>query len=115
MGWWVYLENAETGAVLDVALHSEGGTRALGGTTEASVSVTWNYSPYFSLSFPGGLRWMNDKAAADTIAHLESAVASLGTVQDADYWKATPGNAGYILSVLLGWAKQHPNGVWRVH
>jgi hypothetical protein len=30
------------------------------------------------------------------------------------YWKATPGNAGHALSILLEWAKIAPHGVWRV-
>ncbi len=28
------------------------------------------------------------------------------------YWKATPGNAGHVLNVLLEWARQHPDAVW---
>jgi hypothetical protein len=31
------------------------------------------------------------------------------------YWKATPGNAGFILVTMLWWATQKPNGVWCIH
>lgn len=31
------------------------------------------------------------------------------------YWRSTPGNAGYILSVMLLWANQQPDGVWHVN
>ena len=29
------------------------------------------------------------------------------------YWMSTPGNAGYALSILLSWAKQHPEATWK--
>ena len=57
---------------------------------------------------------MHKKTARDTTARLERAVETLGTQRDDDYWKPTPGNAGYALSILLKWARQHPNGVWIV-
>jgi len=39
---------------------------------------------------------------------LQKAISLLGTERDPDYWKATEGNAGYALSILLGWARLHP-------
>lgn len=39
----------------------------------------------------------------------------LGILYDTGgYWKSTPGNAGYMLNILLSWAKQHPNARWSV-
>ena len=43
---------------------------------------------------------------------VEVAVNQLGTSTDSDYWKATPGNAGHALNILLYWAKMHPNYVF---
>lgn len=39
---------------------------------------------------------------------------ALGTKQSGSYWNSTAGNAGYVLSVLLEWAKYRPDAVWRV-
>ena len=112
MGWWVTLEGDE----ISVESHQEGGVIAVGGTTEPSMSVTYNYSPYYHkyLDEEEGFRWLNKKTAKDTLERLEKAVKELGTEQNPDYWKATEGNAGHILYVLLGWARQAPEGVWRV-
>ena len=89
-----------------------------------------------------GLRWLHGKTGKDTIGRLENAVELLGTNQYTrtvdncdrcgfhigigdgladpfseenrrhDYWAPTAGNAGYALNILLGWAKENPNGTW---
>ena len=115
MSYWVYLTDAPTGQTLYTDYHAEGGTYALGGTHRAELNVTYNYSKWYSRLGEEGLRWLDGKTARATIARLERAVETLGTQQDDDYWKATSGNAGYALSILLRWARQHPDGVWVVH
>lgn len=91
-----------------VQLHQEGGTYCLGGTTDADLNVTYNYHSFFPWNS------LHDKTGAETETLLRAACAELGTETDPDYWKPTPGNAGYSLSILLGWAEAHPEGVWRV-
>ena len=89
-----------------------------------------------------GLRWLHGKTGRDTIGRLENAVELLGTHQyercvdncdkcgsrcgygeglsdpmlpenrRSDYWAPTAGNAGHALNILLGWAKENPNGKW---
>jgi len=89
-----------------------------------------------------GLRWLHGKTGRDTIGRLENAVELLGTNQYErtvdncdrcgfhtgigdgladpyskenrrhDYWAPTAGNAGYALNILLGWAKENPDGKW---
>ena len=100
----------EKGAVVQVGLHEEGGTYVLGGRSEASLNITYNYADFFytQLDTERGIRWLYGKTGAECIPRMEKAVAALGTVRDADYWKPTPGNAGYALSILLGWARLHP-------
>jgi hypothetical protein len=111
VSYWVYLE--KDGSTVKVARHAEGGTYALGGLPEAELNVTYNYSgSYRQADF--SLRDLHDKKAADTVSKLESVVSQLGTERDSDYWAATDGNAGYAASILLGWAKQHPEATWRV-
>ena len=115
MSFCVYLED-ENGNPYTVDRHTEGGTYAIGGTPDAELDVTYNYSPHYykCLNEKEGLRWLNGRQANDTIEALRHAVRVLGTERDDDYWKNTPGNAGHALNILVSWAKQHPEGVWRV-
>ena len=80
-----------------------GGTYALGGTCEAWLNVTYNYSAIFHrLLGEKGIRTiygMNIKTARPV---LESAIVKLGNVKpDADYWKACDGNAKKALQDLV--------------
>ena len=117
MSYWVSLE-CKDGNWAKVEIHSEGGTYALGGTDQAKLNVTYNYSwfYYHFLDEQEGIRWLDGKTAKDCISRLENAVEVLGTSRyDKDYWAATPGNAGYVLNVLLGWARQHPDARFTAH
>lgn len=101
------------GQAVTVAPHEDGGTYVLGGSPAGSLNVTYNYAKHFEvLDEIEGLRWLYGKTGAETEARLAFAVGVLGTQRYADYWKATPGNAGYALSILLKWAKEHPDAVW---
>ncbi len=84
------------------------------GMSEACISITWNYSKYFrdAIDATQGIRWLYGKTGAETVEQLEKAVQILGIERCDDYWRATPGNSGYILNILLGWAKLHPEAVW---
>lgn len=143
MGWWIYLrdETAEPdcsyGQSLDefepdyegdepcpepcypsvtVDRHAEGGTYVLGGTDAAEIAITYNYSQHYyeHLNPEDGLRWLNGRKARDVIPDLERAVSALGQDRAPDYWAPTAGNAGHALSILLCWAKQHPDAVFKV-
>ena len=114
MSHWVSLKCQCCGNTMLVDMHSEGGTYAIGGTDEASLNVTYNYSKHIYQYVEGGLYSLNGKKALDTIEDLKRAVEGLGTERSNDYWEATPGNAGYALSILLNWAVQYPDAVWKV-
>lgn len=108
MSWDIRLEGAG-----DVESHTEGGTIALGGSTEAILNVTYNYSEVtklvnFKFADLDGLK------ASETIPTLMRVVEVLGDRPNRDYWAPTPGNAGHAATVLLKWAKQYPDGIWRV-
>jgi hypothetical protein len=107
MSWWVYLEDKD-GKPVEVSAHSEGGTYAVGGISEAELNVTYNYGKHFAF------KTLNGKAASETVEGLTALVAKLGTDRDEDYWNPTPGNVGHAASILLAWAKQHPAAKWRV-
>lgn len=114
MSYDVSLENDK--GVVAVGSHKEGGTYAKGGTTDAEMSVTYNYSQHYldELDRAAGLKWLDGKVAKFCVDRLGQAIHKLGDTPDHDYWKATPGNAGRALSILREWAKQHPDAVFRV-
>ena len=72
-----------------------GGTYALGGTREAWLNVTYNYSAIFDrLLGEDGIRTIYGMNIKQARPILEAAIAKLGDAKpDADYWKACDGNA----------------------
>jgi len=78
--------------------HCEGGYTIPGGNTDATISVTYNYSNYFYSTIDGrsGIRWLYGHPASCCIGRLQNAIDILGTCKDDDYWESTPGNAGHI-------------------
>jgi hypothetical protein len=99
-----------------VSRHCNGGTYPLGGTTKARLNITYNYGEHYRrwINKTWSLHWLHHKTAKDTIKQLEFAVHNLGTNRSYRYWDDTPGNAGYALSILLSWAKEHPRAKWVV-
>ena len=115
MGWDIELVDSE-GKIVEVPRHWEGSTIAISGIEYADLNLTYNYSKWYYefLDSKEGLRWLNNKKAKDTIKTMEKAIEKLGTERDNDYWAPTPGNAGYALSILIHWAKQHPEATWKI-
>jgi len=113
MGWGIQLQDKK-GKVLQLKeKQTEGSNVCIGGTTDAKCSITFNYSWFFThYLHPDGLKWLNDKKAKDCVDRLEKAIKTLGTNQYKDYWADTPGNSGYMLSVLLSWARELPEGIF---
>lgn len=109
----------EEGKVVSVDNHQSGGVIAVGGSSQATANVTYNYSYFYynEIDEDEGFRWLDGKEAGETIEVLESAVESLGDEPHRDvdsYWIPCPGNAGKQLKTLFEWAKQHPEAEWRV-
>lgn len=98
---------------LDSPHFMRGGTYAVGGTTEASLNVTYNYSKHFTRVLgAGGIRSLYGKSAVDSIPMLEKAIAQLGDDVSEDYWEPTEGNAKRSLLQLYTLAKMRPDGIW---
>ncbi len=116
----IELVDKDTGEVLTMPeVFTDGGTYCVGGTDECHLNVTYNYGRCYAEVFPdeglsnGRISWLYGRTAVATIETLKRGVAMLGTERDADYWKATEGNAGAALARLLTFAEQHPDGVWQ--
>jgi len=98
-----------------VALHESGGTYPIGGTTSASINITYNYAVFFreALDETEGIRWLYGRSGEESVPRLHAAVRELGTNISDDYWEATPGNAGHVLEILLRWARRYPTAVFK--
>ena len=96
MGYSIRIKRADGGdAVLPEKHDIAGGTYAVGGTRDAWLYVTYNYAGTFHRVIGGeGLRSLDGGCVRDSLPVLDKAIAALGEAQpDADYWKATDGNA----------------------
>lgn len=112
MSYDVALENADGSLCVMPEPVAKGGTYALGDTFECDFNITYNYAEVF-----GSLvRDLHGKSAGDTEAGLQAFVDAWPHAKPyrENYWAPTPGNAKAAIEVLLTFAKQHPDGVWRV-
>ena len=106
----------EEGYDVDVGYEPEYGHLKSPGSKDAELTVTANYSPYYKEIFGSeGISWLYGKKAKDCIKKLMQGIDELGDEPEEDYWKATPGNAGFILSILLEWATKFPEATFKVY
>ena len=117
MSWDIELQDAVTGAVLtlDKPHHMNGGTYAVGGTTEATLNVTYNYGKVLhALWGDDGIEVIHGMYGANSIPLLRKAIESLGDDVHSDYWQPTEGNVKHALISLMALASMRPDGVWSV-
>lgn len=110
-----------------------GGTYAIGGTNEAWLNITYNYSRWYKKDdvFPGasGIRTLDGMNAKDSIPLLHQAIQTLEATDEdlteeeirdyrisgADgYWMPTRENAIEALKQLLTMANIRPDTTWEV-
>lgn len=100
--------------ILESKHQINGGTFAIGGTNEATLNVTYNYSTKFvSIFGSGGIRNIYGKTGAESIPMLKNAILMLSDDTDPDYWKPTDGNVKRSLYGLLAFAEMRPDGIWQ--
>lgn len=115
---------------LDSPHQIKGGTYAIGGTQEAWLSITYNYSRWYYKDevFPSqGIRTIYGMSGAESIPVLKAAISALENSTDeisdeerreceeqgaTGYWMPTKGNAIKPLYSLLAFAQMRPDGVW---
>lgn len=88
----LYNANTDPGEVVEVERHEDGGTYVLGGTTEAHLDITYNYSwfYYHLIDKEQGIRWLYLKQAKDCIERLETAIAALPEPRKHSHDEDTP-------------------------
>jgi len=92
----------------------EGGTYIEGGTREAWVNITYNYSRFYRqhIDEKQGIRFIYGKKGREVIDILEKAVKELGIEKTKNYWDSSPGNAGAALLALIAFCNAFPFGVF---
>lgn len=91
----------------------KGGTYQFGGSTEAWLNITYNYSEIFYKHFgKNGIRTIYGMTGAETISLLKNVISKLKDDEVEDYWEPTEGNAKKSLYGLLAFAQLRPDGIW---
>ena len=104
MSFDISIINPETGEVrtCDEAHDLRGGNYTVGGTTQAWLNVTYNYSPFYSGLGAKGLEGLDGQTVAEARQRVADTVTFLGINPfSGSYWEATPGNAGAAMHDLL--------------
>ena len=112
MSYDVYVVDKETDEPLEFQhpQHFRGGNYAVGGTTEAWLNITYNYSGHYYGVWGYSINDFHGQPTLDVIPKLVEAIKVLGSERDDNYWASTPGNAGAALVDLMGLISQFPNG-----
>jgi len=116
MGYAIYLQEPLTGerVYFDEPHQIKGGTFAIGGTSEAWLSVTYNYSDHYCRVFgEEGIRTIYGMTGAEALPVIEEAASKLGDDVDEDYWKSTEGNAKKALLQLKAFAQMRPDAIFQ--
>jgi hypothetical protein len=104
-----------TGKVIqfDKPIALKGGTYAIGGTTEAWLNVTYNYSQiFYRVMGERGIRTIYGLKGKEAALILEEAIKQLKNDVADDYWEPTEGNAQVALRNLLQLAYMCPDGIF---
>ena len=116
MGYTVELLHATTQEPVLVPYHNIGSNVLVTNATmfDASTSVSYNYRPYLIKSIGNsGIYELDGKTGKATIKTLKRAIEALGNQRNT-YWEPLEGDCKVILEVLLEWAVEHKNAVWRI-
>lgn len=117
MSYDISLTDPVTGntILLDEPHHMRGGNYQVGGTTQCSLNVTYNYAPHYYrvLDSDKGIRVLYGLTGAESIRLLNKAIHQLALDVVDDYWQPTEGNARAALCQLRALATMRPDGVWQ--
>ena len=115
MSYDVRLKDPKTNEtiIFDKPHQIKGGTYEVGGSYEAWLNLTYNYSEILDRVLSGGIRGLYRKTAKESMPILFKAMSKLKDDVDDDYWKATEGNVKVALQGLFELALMSPpNAEW---
>jgi hypothetical protein len=110
MSYDIYIKNTDGKTVeLSLAHNLQGGTYCVGGTTEATLNVTYNYSEFLREALgPEGVRSIYGKTIMEGIQLLGQGIKKLrdeyntkALVRSEDYWEPTVGNTVKAMTDLI--------------
>jgi hypothetical protein len=78
------------------------------GLWDARLHVSFAYDTLFRF------RMLDGEKAGDTTQVLKLTIELFGTERHPELWRATPGNVGFMLSILYTWACAFPDAVWSI-
>lgn len=116
MSYDIYLNDPETNKTIELEeKHGiKGGTYAVGGSADAWLNVTYNYSEHFQTVLgEKGIRTIYGMTGKQSIPILLDAMEQLKDDTHPDYWKPTEGNAKAALHGLVLLADKAPHGIWQ--
>lgn len=116
MGYDCYLVDKNKKVIaLDEIFYRSGGTYAVGGSKEAWLYITYNYSPIFDKVLGFSLSYLDGKCVKDTLPDLEKAIGLLKEDDETNYyWDATEYNAKRALKDLVHLGKHDPDAFWYI-
>ena len=115
MSYDIYLNDPITKETIcfDESHQFAGGTYELGGTREAWLNITYNYSKHYYRVFgEKGIRTLYGLTGKKAIPLLKDAINKLKADVSNDYWEATEGNARKALEGLLVFASLRSDGIF---
>lgn len=130
MSYDIELKDPVSGEIIqfDFPHQMRGGNYVVGGTTEARMNITYNYSRWYYKAFGDkGIRTIYEMTGTDSIPVLENAITFLKNLQEdlteeeieeyknhseRGYWMPARENAIKPLYQLLAMAKMRSDGVW---
>jgi len=111
MSYDVELKDADGNILFMDESFEESGTYAMGGTTECTLNITYNYSEVYGTL----VKDLHGQYGIDSLKSLKEFVDRWPHAKPYDdYWAPTPGNAVKAIKRLVSFAEKHPNGVWHV-
>lgn len=118
MGYYIELVDQDSGETLqlDQPHHMKGSIYCIGGSCEASLSVTYNYGQFYLDAFGNeeGIRTIYGLTGAESIPVLKQAIANMGDEKPTGkYWEGNRGDAKRPLRQLLALAQMRPDGLWQ--
>jgi hypothetical protein len=121
MSYDIYLVHPITSEILDIGFihHLTGGTYCVGGTSTATLNITYNYADILYRVLPklestgySGIRSIYGLTGAESIPLLKQAISQLADDVSTDYWQSTEGNVKSALLKVLALAQLRLDGVW---
>ena len=122
MSYDINLRDPITNEIIEIpdAHFMQGGTYKLGGSTELSLNITYNYAKFLHevlqpketpSEYKSGIGSLYGLASLDAIPILEQAINQLNDDVSSDYWEATEGNTKKALNQLLTMCKMRPDAI----